>query len=376
MKRAIDYKDPCIAISGLHTGENPQPGVPIILSLREGGFQGRIVGLIYDAMEAGIWAGLPDDVFEIPYPSEGSAVFLDRLEYIRQTLPIRVIIPTLDAEIMPYIHLAPKLETMGIRTLLPTEEQFQQRSKAKLHELRDRFGIRVPRSTNLTDAADAYRRGTEFGFPLMVKGQFYDAYRAGNPDEVVHYFEKIRATWGLPVIIQEYLKGEEYNTVAIGDGQGGCVGAVSMRKTIVTEKGKGFGGVVVQDPELTRFSNEIIRKLGWRGPLELELLKAERDGQFYLLEINPRFPAWVRLAAGAGQNLPMAALQLALGKKVKPLPPGQPGKFFVRHSVDIINDISVFGKLSSQGELRDIRKGAAAPTPPAKTGRRTRKKTR
>jgi carbamoyl-phosphate synthase large subunit len=356
MKRAAkDYRDLCVAVSGLHTGENPQPGVPLILSLREGGFEGRIVGLSYDAMEAGIWAGLLDDVFEIPYPSEGSAAFLDRLRYIGQSIPIQVVLPTLDAEIMPYIHLVPELEKMGIRTFLPTEEQFKLRSKTKLGELRERLGIRVPRSANVADVSELERQGVNLGYPLMVKGQFYDAYKAATLDEAVHHFNKIRMSWGLPVVVQEYLKGEEYNTVAVGDGRGGCVGAVSMRKTIVTEKGKGFGGVVVADPDLDRFSKEAIAGLGWRGPLELEALKAQRDGQYYLLEVNPRFPAWVRLATGAGQNLPLVVLKLALGEEIGPLPPPQSGKFFVRHSVDIINDISVFGALSSQGELRNIR---------------------
>ncbi|MBI4023521.1 MAG: ATP-grasp domain-containing protein [Verrucomicrobia bacterium] len=348
------YSDLHVAVSGLHTGDNPQPGVAVIQSLREGGFRGRVVGLVYDAIEAGIWAGAADHVFQMPYPSEGSESFLSRLAYICERYPLAALIPTLDVEIMAYIRLAPQLTRLGIRTFLPTEEQFRLRAKTKLGELGARFGIRVPPSVNLSDPAMIRHLPGQMLFPVMVKGQFYEAFRANRLDEVLPHFNRIRSAWGLPVVIQQYLQGDEYNTVALGDGRGGCVGAVSMRKMLVTEKGKGFGGVVVQDPELDRFSRRIMKGLSWRGPLELEVLKAQQDGCYYLLEINPRFPAWVLLAARAGQNLPLAALRLAFGEKVRAFRSCRAGVFFVRHSVDITHDISLFGDLSSRGELCNI----------------------
>jgi carbamoyl-phosphate synthase large subunit len=228
----------------------------------------------------------------------------------------------------------------------------------------------------MTEPSTAYQLGKEFAFPVMVKGPFYDAYRANTPEEVLGYFHKLRASWGLPIVIQEYLPGEEYNLVAVGDGKGGCVGAVSMRKTVITEKGKAFGGVVVEDPKLNRFGKNIIEKLSWRGPLELEILKAHRDKNFYLIEINPRFPAWVQLATQAGQNLPLAVLKLALGEKVAPMKTIKKGTFFVRHTVDITGDISLFGELSSKGELRDIGSRLTLSSSPTPDGKKALRKAR
>jgi carbamoyl-phosphate synthase large subunit len=374
MSFSKSYQDLRVGVSGLHTGENPQPGVPVVLSLRHGGFQGQVVGLVYDSVEAGIWAGVADDVFQLPYPSDGSDAFLNRLQYIGGNLPVHVLIPTLDAEIAAYIRLAPKLAKMGIATFLPTEEQFKLRAKSKLGELSERLKIRVPRSMNMTDPAMAYQLSEHFAFPLMVKGPYYDAYRASTPQEVVSFFHKIRAIWGLPVVIQEYLKGEEYNMVAVGDGEGGCIGSVCMRKTIITEKGKAFGGVVVQDPKLNLFGRKIIEKLSWRGPLELEILKAQHDRAFYLIEINPRFPAWVQLATHAGQNLPLAVLKLALGEKVGQMRSLRKSIFFVRHTIDITSDMSLFGELSSTGELRNINQRLQSPSTPPHVRKKTLRK--
>jgi len=100
-------------------------------------------------------------------------------------------------------------------------------------------------------------------------------------------------------------------------------------------------------------SRKIIEALEWRRGAEFEFVKKEEDGEFYLLEINPRFPAWVYLAVGAGQNLPYAALQLALGEKVKPFTSYEIGKIFIRYSWDLIVDIKKFEEITVKGVLNN-----------------------
>jgi carbamoyl-phosphate synthase large subunit len=56
-------------------------------------------------------------------------------------------------------------------------------------------------------------------------------------------------------------------------------------------------------------SQKVISKISWKSGMELEFMKSETTGEYYLLEINPRFPAWVYLAPGAGQNLPAAMVK-------------------------------------------------------------------
>ena len=84
--------------------------------------------------------------------------------------------------------------------------------------------------------------------------------------------------------------------------------------------------------------------------MELELIKTD-DQKFYLIEINPRIPAWVYLAVGAGQNIPEALVKLALGMKVEPFTDYRKGVIFVRYSIDLITDINEFEKLSMNGIL-------------------------
>jgi carbamoyl-phosphate synthase large subunit len=89
----------------------------------------------------------------------------------------------------------------------------------------------------------------------------------------------------------------------------------------------------------------------WRGPCELEVIRTEAGG-YYLIEVNPRFPAWTYLSAGAGQNLPWAVARLAMGEEPGPLPDFAAGTLFVRIAIDQIARMEEFQQIASSGQLR------------------------
>jgi carbamoyl-phosphate synthase large subunit len=123
-----------------------------------------------------------------------------------------------------------------------------------------------------------------------------------------------------------------------------------MRKQYITDKGKAWGGVSISDRKILELTKSFISQTKWRGGFELELMK-DKHNDFYLLEINPRMPAWIYLAVGVGQNIPEALVRLALGEKVEPFTEYKVGKMFVRYSWDMIVDIEEFQQISTHGEL-------------------------
>jgi carbamoyl-phosphate synthase large subunit len=129
------------------------------------------------------------------------------------------------------------------------------------------------------------------------------------------------------------------------------IGAVAMKKMYITDKGKGWSGITIHDPALLELSKKTIAALQWKSGLELEFVKDKETNEYHLIEINPRFPAWVYLPAAAGQNLPYALLQLALGKTVRPFTTYDIGKMFIRYSWDWITDIKQFETITVHGEL-------------------------
>ena len=135
-----------------------------------------------------------------------------------------------------------------------------------------------------------------------------------------------------------------------GDGEGGLVGAVPMRKLYVTQLGKAWAGVSLDDDALMALTRRFAESTRWRGPFELEFIKSEEDERYHLLEINPRFPAWVYLAVACGQNQPEALVRLAFGEDVPPLPPPAVGRIFIRYSQDLIVDMSDYERIALTGE--------------------------
>jgi carbamoyl-phosphate synthase large subunit len=275
---------------------------------------------------------------------------MSRLEYIHSKEKLDVIIPNFDAELFPFIRLEERLRAIGIKTLLPTEKQFEERQKINLPDFGKKYGIKVPESTAVYSQDEIKKASEEIKFPLLVKGKYYDAYVAFSLEQAKEYFHKISAKWGHPIILQEYVKGIEYNVIGLGDGKGNRIAAVPIRKQYITDKGKAWGGISVGDEKMIKLTDHFIKSTNWRGPFELELMKNEKN-EFSLLEINPRIPAWVYLAVGVGQNIPEALVRLALGEKVEQFNTYEIGKMFIRYSWDMIVDLKEYQQISTYGEL-------------------------
>jgi len=341
-----------VAVTGLNAIDSPGPGIAVIRGLKEAtSFDVRIIGLAYESLEPGIYMhDLVDKTYHIPYPSAGTDSLLTRLEYIHNIEKLDVIIPNFDAELFPFIKIEKKLNGMGIKTFLPTEEQFEERQKINLPDFGKKYNIKVPHSKAIFSVSEIPNLVNEFSYPLVVKGKYYDASVAQTPEQVQTYFNKISAKWGLPIIIQQFIKGTEYNSTGLGDGKGNTISAVPMRKQYITDKGKAWGGISIDEEEILKLTDQFISATKWKGGFELELMK-DFSNQFYLLEINPRMPAWIYLSVGVGQNIPEALVNLALGKDVKPYTKFKVGKMFVRYSYDLIVDVEEFHQISTKGEL-------------------------
>jgi carbamoyl-phosphate synthase large subunit len=348
----IKKKKITVAVTGLNNIDNPGPGIPVIRGILESKiFDARIIGLAYENLEPGIYMkDLILKSYHMPYPTAGSDILLKRLEYIHKIEKIDVLIPNFDAELYTFMKASDDLKKMGIKTFLPTLTQFEERQKAVLPLFGKKYKIKVPHSKPIFSEKELYDLTGEFSYPLLVKGKYYDAYIAQTPEQAKMYYYKISSEWGVPIIIQEFIEGTEVNVAAIGDGNGTTIGAIPMRKLYITDKGKAWSGITIDDPILLNLTKKIIKKTKWQGGLELEMIKTKED-EYYLIEINPRLPAWVYLSVGSGQNLPEALVMLALDMKVEPYKKYLIGKLFLRYSYELVCDITEFEKLTHYAEL-------------------------
>ena len=342
-----------IAVSGLNATDNPGPGIPVARALRaDKELKPRIIGLSYESMEPGIYLkDIIDKVYQVPLPSAGKDAVMERIHYIHSIEKIDVLIPNFDSELFSFIKMEDDLRKLGIKTFLPTIQQLEERHKRNLFEYGQKYKLKVPKSKPIFSVDEITTLRSEFEFPMVVKGKFYEAYIAYTYEQVHSYFHKINGKWGTPIIIQQFVNGTEYDVAALGDGKGNLVGAVAMKKLVLTDKGKAWAGVTIEDENMIDMARKVMKSTKWKGGMELEIMRDSRKGDIYIIEINPRFPAWIYLTAGAGQNLPAALVKMAMGKKVTPFKKYAVGKMFIRYSMDNICDIKDFEKISTLAEF-------------------------
>ncbi|TMJ13908.1 MAG: hypothetical protein E6G94_10785, partial [Alphaproteobacteria bacterium] len=121
------------------------------------------------------------------------------------------------------------------------------------------------------------------------------------------------------LFLQRHVSGYE-ESVMLSAWRGELLGAVSMRKRDITPEGKTWAGDISEVPaDFLEPLRAMVRDLNWSGGGEVEMVR-DTAGQLWLLEMNPRFPAWVHGATIAGHNLPGLLIQGATGIAAKPSP--------------------------------------------------------
>jgi len=337
-----------IAVSGLNNTDNPAPGIPVIKSLID---EHEIVGFSYDPNEPGNYMDMVQRTYLMPYPSYGFEDLKNRLTYIKAKEGIEGFIPNLDAELPLYIKYQNEIEAMGIKLCLPSAENFELRNKNKLDKLSQTLGITYPRTYEISSANELIKiiEKKESKFPLMVKGNYYKAYKAYNMESAIDSFYKISNEWGFPVLIQEVVTGDELNLVGVGDGKGELKGAVAIKKLTTTDIGKIWTGVTIHNEKLMGIASDFVRETKWRGPFELECIVDMRE--VFLIEINPRFPAWVYFATQLGVNLPKMVVDIMRGIDVEPQLSYPQNKMYIRYTGEFVTDFTDFIKLLSTKEL-------------------------
>ena len=141
-------------------------------------------------------------------------------------------------------------------------------------------------------------------------------------------------------LIQDYVPGDASHmrtALLLFDAQSRLAAAFTTRKRRqwphtggITALGESTHDAVVVDQLVP-----MLESWGWRGAAEIELKQDPRDGRCKVIEINPRFPAYLRLAYHCGLNLPALAVDLAMGASAPAGGPllGQAGRFFCSPTV-------------------------------------------
>ena len=303
-----------IYVSGLYSGTNPQPGVGIARSLRRGFPDAKIIGVEYSNRCSGIhwpdfddiWLQRPWDEISLESHAREVGKVLDAGAYW---------ISSIDLEIM---WLAEVFADGHHPNLLTPPLSALQRVGKPAVPAHEGLPVKIPPfvTTELSEW-ELHTFCRENDWKVWLKGPYYEAVRTPTWSDLQHWRAVLSSAWNTEkLFLQSHVSGYE-ESIMLCAYNGEIIDAVYMRKRDLTELGKTWAGDSSPVPdELLTPLRGIIRNLNWSGGAELEMVH-DPGGQLWLLEWNPRFPAWVHGSTITGNNLPAELVEAASGVRAE-----------------------------------------------------------
>ncbi len=234
------------------------------------------------------------------------------LSYLRHT-PCSVIIPMTDKHAAFLSHYKQQIESASSAICAVTSEPLfsQASNKGKLMEFCRQHGFPHPR-TFLLDKDNLEDSAAYVGFPALIKPDNSVGARGitlvRNVDELKRMFRPISAQFGscsLQAYIQTNLGTPYYNVMIYRNREGVILNSVVIEILRYYPLRGGSSSLchTIDSPELVHLCTEVLNAMNWHGFADFDVLKDE-NGDYNIIEINPRLPASVRAAEVAGVNFP------------------------------------------------------------------------
>lgn len=318
-----------IYISGLYSGTNPQPGIGIARSIRTAYPKAKLVGVEYSNRCSGIhWQDFDEIWLQRPWDELNLET---HAEEIRKVLDSGALwISSIDLEIMWFARVFPD----GHPNLLtPPGGALGQVSKPEI-SAREGLPVKIPTfvTTEISDW-DLHAFCREHDWKVWLKGPYYEAVRTRNWAEFEEKRNILSSAWATDkLFLQAHVSGYE-ESITLSAYRGELLDCVRMRKRDLTELSKTWAGDISEvEDEFLAPLREMIRRINWTGGAELEMVR-DADNQLWLLEINPRFPAWIHGSTITGRNIPAALVEGATG--IAPIVSPALGEEFTRVVMEI-----------------------------------------
>lgn len=190
------------------------------------------------------------------------------------------------------------------------------------------LGLKTPATyVDIDDAKRALVNG-ELRFPLILKPRWGSGSigieivnSEAELDEVYTMLQKkikktILATASVGekyILIQQFIKGQEYGMDVMNDLNGNHRG-VSVKMKLAMRAGETDKARTVDNPEIRKIGATLGKALKHIGNLDVDVF--EEDGNYYVLELNPRFGGGFPFSYEAGVNFPKAIIEWLKGNEI------------------------------------------------------------
>lgn len=253
-----------------------------------------------------------DAAFVIPRVSDGR--YLRRIAEICNENSIDVVLSLIDTELRVLARAKREFEKNGILCVVSDEDVvYTCQDKYKMHTFfLDHGFLAHSVFVDVAEVQSALDKG-ELGFPLVVKGRNASGSVGMRIADSWEELKLITRGSKEDLVIEEFLKGQEYGIDVYIDLITKKVVSVVPKRKIRMRAGETDKAVSVKNQALIELSMRLVEELGIVGPCDIDCI--DTGGGLYVIDVNLRFGGGYPLSHECGANFVQMIVQNARGQK-------------------------------------------------------------
>jgi predicted ATP-grasp superfamily ATP-dependent carboligase/ribosomal protein S18 acetylase RimI-like enzyme len=214
----------------------------------------------------------------------------------------------------------------GVLTSLPDWDNYRvAEDKFAVLDVAAKAGCPVPLAAKVDSFSQLEVLAKSMGWPVVLKTKIGNSAKgvriAHNKEELVVKFKNLVDEFNLAEerwpFLQEFLPGDAAGVCMLYQN-GRCVASFAERYLRCKEPGK-FGTSTLREPfenqQLISLATSVMDRLNWHGVAHIDFV-ADKNGEFRLIEINPRLWGALALATFAGVDFPYLWYLTAIGESI------------------------------------------------------------
>lgn len=214
------------------------------------------------------------------------------------------LIPTIDTDLLLLANNKDKFGKTKV-VISDPDKVFLCRNKQLTGEFFRHCGVFSPYPV------EDYRKYNQ-GFPAFIKprdgSSSNNAYKVNNEMELKNLAEMVP-----DYIVQPFVKGTEYTVDVFCDFEGNPI-FITPRIRLAVRAGEVLKTEIVHDRRIIEEIKQLIKKFKPCGAITVQLIREEKSGEDYYIEINPRFGGGAPLSFKAGANSAEMIIRLLNGE--------------------------------------------------------------
>lgn len=161
------------------------------------------------------------------------------------------------------------------------------------------------------------------GLPALIKPDYSvgarGITRVNSLAELKEKYIEVSSKYGA-CTLQEFIENKDYyyNVMLYRDKGGRFLGYTILKivRMYPIAAGSSSCCITVENDELLEICKDCLNKLNWVGMADFDVLQRPDNGEYKIIEINPRVPASLRAAAISGVNFPEIIISDTIGQNL------------------------------------------------------------